>query len=264
MRTPTYTPHLYMICYPNEALVLSHLEYEQFAYRYCYGTTSYHSGKLIFAEIDINYRNDYFKIDEALDVMKPHDDGGPKASKYVSSYRILEHIEIDAVQTLFLVNGDGSCFPLSPGKYDPKEEDSDLHIYAEITPLSMLTLANYNMQEFGTYFTGENPLLSVPRLLYLQLSLDFNLFLSTFRDNPFAPPPIEGVHPSKLRDAILELKTRDDKFVKGLTLDTALSKQSYRLIKGGIMLMDSTQEKFFPMPDLKTIESKNLRFYRSM
>lgn len=253
-----------MICYPNEALVLSHLEYEQFAYRYCYGTTSYHSGNLIFAEIDINYRNDYFKIDEALAAMKPHEDGGPKASKYVSSYRILEHIDIDAVQTLFLVNGDGSCYPLVPGEYNPKHEDSDLHIYAEITPLSMLTLANYDMREFGRYFTGGNPLLSVPRLLYLQLSLDFNQFLTNFRENPFAPSPIEGVHPSKLRDAILELKTRDDKFVKGLTLDTALSKQSYRLIKGGVMLMDKDKEKFFPIPDLDEIEKNNLRFYRSM
>ena len=261
---PHYEPHLYMVCYPNAALVLSQLEPEDFLFRHCYGSTSYHSGKLIFAEIDINYRHPYFKIDEALAGLKPHEDGSPKASKYISSYRILEHIEIDAVERLFLVNSDGTYYPLEPGVYEPDKDTDDLHVYAAITPLTMLTLSRFNMREFGQWFTGENKYLSVPRLLYLKLHLDIDRFLTTFEANPFAPPPIEGVHPSKLRDAILELRDRPDKTVKGLTLDTVFTKQSYLAIQNGVMLMDSEHEKFFPMPSLEEIEKNNLRFYKSM
>lgn len=259
-----YKPHLYMICYPNSSLVLSQLEPEDFLFRYAYGSTSYHSGKLVFAEIDVNYRNPYFRISEAMENLKPHEDGSPKASKYISSYRVLEHVDVDAVERIFLVNGDGTYYTLEPGVYEPEKDTDELHIYAEIQPLTMLTLSRFNMREFGKWFTGDNKYLSVPRLLYLKLQLDIDEFLTTFEVNPFAPPPIEGVHPSKLRDAILELKNRPDKTVKGLTLDTALSKQSYRAIKGGVMLMDKNKEKFFPMPSLEEIERNNLRFFKSM
>lgn len=262
--TNQYTAHLYMVCYPLEALVLSHLDPKDFVYRYCYGSTSFHSGKLIFAEIDINYRNSYFKIDEALERMKPHEDGRPKASKYVSSYRVLEHIEVEAVKTLYLVNPDGSFYPLIPGEYTPLAKESDLHIFSEIAPLSMITLSTYNVLEFGRWFTLENEFLKVPRLLYVELNLDVDGFLNGFEANPFAPPPIEGIHPSKLRDAIMDLRSRPQKYAKGLTLDGSLTKQSFRLIKGGIMLMDAEHQKYFRMPSFEEIEANNLRFYKSM
>lgn len=259
-----YDPHLYMVCYPNAALVLSQLEPEDFLFRFCYGSTSYHSGKLIFAEIDIDYRDPYFLIDEALKTLKPHEDGTPKASKYISSYRILEHIDIDAVQRVFLVNADGTYYPLEPGPYKPSKRDEDLHLYAEITPLSMITLSSLDVRDFGRWFTGQNKYLSVPRLLYMKLKLDIDDFLTTFELNPFAPPPIEGIHPSKLRDAILDLRSRPDKTMKGLTLDTTFTKQTFRSIDGGLMLMDAEKEKFFPMPSLREIEKNDLRFYKSM
>lgn len=259
-----YEPHLYMICYPNAALVLSQLQPKDFVYRYSYGSTSYHSGKLVFAEIDINYRHPYFRIDEALENLHPHEDGGPKASKYISSYRVLEHVDVDAVRMIYLVNSDGTFFPLEPGEYHPEVDDSELHVYAEITPLTMMTLSRYNMREFGRWFTGENQYLSVPRLLYLEMNLDVDAFLEDFKRNPFAPPPLAGVHPAKLRNAIQELKSRPDKPLKGLTLDTVLSQQSYRSVKTGIMLMDAEKEKFFPMPALAKIERNDLKFYKSM
>ena len=54
-----YEPHLYLILYPNSALVLSQLSPQDFGARYNYGSASFHAGKLVFAEVDINYRNDY-------------------------------------------------------------------------------------------------------------------------------------------------------------------------------------------------------------
>lgn len=260
-----YEPHMYMICYPNSSLVLSQLSPEDFGARYNYGSASYYSGKLIFAEIDINYRNDYFHIDSVLERLVPHEDGSPKATRYISSYRVLEHVSIDAIQSLYLANADGTCFKLEAGEYKPDPEEQDLKVFAEITPLTMLTLSKRNLCDFGKWFTREpENQLHVPRLLYMQINMDMDLFLREFEVNPFAPPPLEGVHPAKVRDAILELRRRKEKDLKALTLDTAFTKESYRKIRHGIMVMDSEQEKFFPMPSMAEIQEKNFRFYRGM
>lgn len=259
-----YQPHLYMIVYPNCALVLSHLRPEDFGFRYNYGSSSFYSGKLIFAELDINYRNDYFAIDAALEKLRPHKDGSPKATKYVANYRILEHVDIDAVKVLYIANADGRSFPLYPAEYQDEDDSCDLKIFAEINPISMLTLSRYNMLQFGEYFTNPNNMLAVPRLLYAKIKLDIDRFLKEFEMNPFSTPPLEGVHPSKLRDAINELRRRKDKYLKGLTLDTAFTKESYRFIDHGFMLMDKDKSKFFPMPSFEEIEAKDLRFYRGM
>ena len=259
-----YTPHLYMICYPNAALVLSHLPPAEFGVRYNYGSSSYYAGKLVFAELDVNYRNDYFRIDEALKELVPHADGRPKASKYVSSYRVLEHVDIDAIQMLYLANADGTSYPLHPAPYEANQQEGLLRIFAEISPIRMMTLSRLNLREFGAWFTNPDNILAVPRLLYLQVTLDIPAFLNELEGNPFMPTPIEGVHPSKLRNAIQELQKQEHKLFKGITLNTTFTKESYRRIRHGFMFKDQHKEKFFPMPPLKEIENNNLKFYRGM
>lgn len=260
----TYQTHLYMICYPNSGLVLSHLSPEDFAFRYNYGSSTYHPGKLIFAELDPNYRHPYFPMEEALENFHPHKDGKPKATRYVSNYRVLEHVERSAIRVMYLANADGTCYPLHPKEYVQKEEAQDVHLFAEINPISMLTLSRYNMQEFGRYFTDPKNHVAVPRLLFLKMRLDIDRFLRDFEMNPFSASPLEGVHPSKLRDAILELRNREEKFLKGLTLDAALTKESYRFIERGLMITDKDGQLFFPMPELSEIEDRDLRFYKGM
>ncbi|MDO5732783.1 MAG: hypothetical protein Q4P72_03230 [Eubacteriales bacterium] len=258
----SYETHMYMVCYPNHALVLSQLNPEDFAFKYNYGSASYYSGKLVFAEIDQNYRHPYFRIDEALLSLKPHEDGEPKATKYVSSYRILEHIEISAIQKLFLANADGSCLELKESEYQGPQTKNDLRVYAELTPLNVLTLSKWNMREFGRYFTDPKNILAVPRLLFSQVRLDVDNFLREFEMNPFINPPLQGIHPSKLRDAILDLRRRPNKFMKGITLDASFTKESYKRIKNGFMFVDAEDEKFFAMPSLDEIEE--LRFFKNI
>lgn len=256
--------HLYMICYPNQALVLSQLSPEDFCFRYSYGSASFYSGKLIFAELDLNYRNDFFPIDEAIEKFHAHEDGSPKATKYISAYRVLEHVDVEAVKTLYLANADGSCLPLQAGEYRGGQQDQQLKIYAEIAPISMLTLAKYDMEAFGRHFTEENPYLHVPHLLFAQIELDIEAFLQQFEMDPFIAPPLAGVHPSKLRDAILDLQRRPEKMMKGLTLDMAFRKESYQRIKSGLMFMGGGKQRFFPLPSMEEIERDHYRFYKSM
>ena len=108
---------IYEIFYPHTALVGSQLDGCDFAKHYIAGSTRYYRGKLIFAEIDYDFRNPYFDIDTALSELKPHEDGRPKATKFISSYRILEHISFNAIEKLFLTTPEGNCLELKSSSY---------------------------------------------------------------------------------------------------------------------------------------------------
>ncbi len=259
-----YQPHLYMVLYPNEAILLSQLEPKDFVVRYSYGSTSHYEGKIIFAELDVNYRHPYFHIDQALEKLVPHENGRPKATKYVSAYRVLEHVEVDAIQSLYLGNPDGTHYELKEGIFEPPVHCEEFKIFMEIAPLSMIALSRMNMYEYGKYLTGVNPLLSVPRLAYMEMNFNLKAFMDRFDRNPFAPSPIVGIHPAKLKEAILDLESKPNNLLKGLALHNALSRQSYRSIASGIMFMDAKSEKFFPMPSLTQIEEENYAFFRNM
>src|SRR5512142_110847 len=106
-----YQKHLYLILYPNEALVASQLSPEAFGKHYSVGTPRHFNGKVIFAEIDVNYRdpNNYLRIDEYLGYTKPDTTGGaPKRTTFVKSYRVLEHIDFSSLLKLYLVTTDGA------------------------------------------------------------------------------------------------------------------------------------------------------------
>ena len=259
-----YQSHMYMVLYPTEALIRSQLPPKDFVVRYSYGSTSHYEGKLIFAELDINYRHPYFQIDRAMKGLIPHRDGRPKATQYVSSYRILEHVSIDAIQSLFLGNADGTFLELKEGTYVLSDKFKGFNVVAEVSPLHMISLSRLDMHDYGKYYTGGHPLLSVPRLFYMLMDFDLDTFMDRFSQNPFVPSPIVGIHPAKLRDAILDMKSKPHSLSKGLSMQNVLSRQSYRSIYLGLMFMDTENEKFFPMPPLEQIEEENYPFFKSM
>jgi hypothetical protein len=76
--------------------------------------------------------------------------------------------------------------------------------------------------------------------------------------------PIPGLHPSKLRDAIYEVQRIPTKIHKGLALDCPFDRIPAKMIRHGFMFASQDGNKFFPMPDLKTIEKDFYKFYRTM
>lgn len=260
-----YAKHLYLILYPNPSLVASQYNPQQFARHYISGSTRYYDGKVIFAEVDINYRHPHFAIDEGLEQLVPHEDGRPKATKFISIYRVLEHIDFDAIQRLYLTSPEAAILELEPATEDVKtREPGILRIFAEITPLRMLVLTKLDIIEFGKSITIKNDMRSVPALFYTQLEFDTDSFIRDFEGNPLMHPPIPGLHPSKLRDAIFELKVAHNKTSKGLALDSSFDKIPYRFIRHGFMFSAGDKYKFFQMPPNREIEEANYKFWKSM
>ena len=140
------TVHLYLSLIP-EALIASMLEPEEFGNYYAVGTKKKTSGQAIFFEVDPNFESTYFKIKESMARCVPHEDGSPKASIYISIYRVLEHVPVSALVKLYLVTQDGRALGLDPSTEIPSM-DEGLHLYKEIAPVSPLVASRLNPIEF--------------------------------------------------------------------------------------------------------------------
>lgn len=259
-----YDIHLYKILYPNNALIASQLTPEQFANHYTSGSDKHYNGKVIFAEIDPSFRNPFFPIDEALGHVKAHPDGRPKATKFIANYRVLEHINFDAIMVLYLCTAQGHLLPLQPAEFTNHEEKEQIRIYAEISPMRMLILSDLDFAGFGKFITDPLDFKSAPAQFYTQFNVDVADFIAYFKKQPFTNSPISSIHPSCLRDAYNNLKKYQNKHNKGLCLNSTLSTISYKLISRGYMFASQAQMKFFPMPEKDYIEHHHFKFYKNM
>jgi hypothetical protein len=260
----SYQKHLYMIMHPNPSLVGSQYSPEQFARHYMSGSTRHYEGKVIFAELDIDFRHPYFDIESGIEALVPHEDGRPKATKFISTYRVLEHIDFSAVTQLYVTTPEAAVLGLEPAPYDKTHQPDLLRVYAEIVPTRMLVITRLNFPEFGKYITSPSNPKRVPKIFYTQIDLDIEKFMTEFKENPFLNTPMPSVHPSKLRDAIIELQNKPEKLTKGLSLDSNLNQKSYKYIRHGFMFASQDDTKFFPMPPLDEIEDRNFNFWRDM
>jgi len=252
-----------MVLYPNTTLIASQYDPEMFARHYTSGSSRHYSGKLVFAEVDVAYRNDFFDIENILKELKPHADGRPKATKFIASYRVLEHVDLSAIGKLYISTEEGYCIDLERGEYDTTHEEA-IRVYAEIAPMRMLVMSGLNPREFGAYITDPGNHKSAPKQFYTQLNIDLPEFIAEFEENPFKPSPITALHPSTIRDAFRELKSKPHKRSKGIALDSNLDSISYRLLKHGFTFSTKGESIFYPLPSHSAIEAKNLKFWRTM
>ena len=258
-----YKKRMYMVLYPNQSLIASHYDPEMFARHYTSGSSRHYSGKLIFAEVDINYRNDFLDIENVLKEFKEHSDGTPKATKFIASYRVLEHVELSAIGQLYISTQEGHCIALD--KADCTEhKDGFIRIFAEIAPMHMLVMSRLTPHNFGTYISASSNHKSAPCQFFTQLNLDLVEFVQEFEKNPFKPSPIASLHPSTIRDGYLELMGKPKKKTKGLALDSDMDSISYRHIRNGFTFASKGESLFYPMPSTRAIEAANLKFWRTM
>ena len=256
--------HLYAILFPSTALVGSQLDPEEFGKHFISGSSKYYSGKLIFVEVDPAYRNPFLKIEEMLKTLTPHEDGRPRATKYVSTYRVLEHLDYDALLDLYITTPEGYTLGLKTGSQGQERQKGLIRVYAEINPVSMMLLSDLSFSEFGRFITAPDSRVGAPVMFFTQVELETDEFLTEFEANPLLASPIPDIHPSVLRKSILELRELKDKHTKGLSPASPLGKIGFKNLRHGFLFASQDKSRFYPMPDLKTIEATNFRFWKYM
>lgn len=258
-----FKKHLYAIMHPNRALVASQLEPEEFGRQYSVGTKRYYQGKILFMEVDPDFRHEFFPIDEYLAQTVPHPDGSPKRTKIISSYRVLEHLDLAAVGSLYAVTVAGKTLKIEKAEYAGPDTDGEIRIIQEINPLQLLVATTRDHRSFGAQMTsGSNPK-GAPTLFFTEIDLDVEGFLAEWQTNPFLPPPIPGVHPQKLSAALTFLKESSEYHTATIGLASVLDQVVYRSLKVGFFLSRGDQLNFYPFPSVEVLERDHFAWYRS-
>ncbi|MGC9468753.1 MAG: hypothetical protein ACP5HS_09185 [Anaerolineae bacterium] len=251
-----YTKHLYLSMIP-EALIASQLSPEQFGVYYAVGSQKKSRGQAIFFEIDPEFRTDELPIEEGLRRCEPHEDGSPKRSVYISVYRALEHVSLDAILKLYLVTQDGRVLPVDRGKECPSDA-AGLHLYQEIAPVTPLVVSTLGPTEFYDLIVGTPvSLLKLPAICFAELklgSLTENPEYGSVGDLPYS-------NIDHLRQCLVDLRTKtvNTKMVDRVSPPTF----PYRMLKTGIFVGNTEQLICFAMPSQEELRSKHYRWWRS-
>lgn len=250
------TIHLYLSLVP-EALIASMLTPEEFGTYYAVGTKKKSSGQAIFFEVDPDFRSEYFRIEEGISRCVPHEDGTPKASIYISVYRVLEHVSLSALKELFLVTQDGRTLGLKSDKVVPTS-DGGLHLYKEIAPVSPLIASRLNPLDFFDLIV-KNPtsLVTLPAIAFTELRLDElaeDPMMGKVGDLPYR-------NIDHLREVLQEMKTKPvaTKMVDRVSPATI----AYRTVKNGFYVGNESDLLFYPMPSSEELRENHYRWWRS-
>lgn len=260
---PEFEKHLYMIVFPINALVASQLPPEKFGEHYTMGSTTKHfSGKVIFAEINKNFKNDFFNIEEYLEQTVAHSDGSPKKTKFISSYTVLEHVDLSQIERLFLCTRNGKVLPIEPAEYTAYNEPGMIRIYQEISPLETLIATNKDQRDFGKYITTQTKSKGAPKICFTQIDFNIDKFFENNKNRDIFNIDLPVVNPYRFFDCISELKEKPEKTTKTISLGSLLKEISYKYLRHGFWFAAGDELKFFPMPSETDLENKYYYWWR--
>jgi hypothetical protein len=256
--------YLYAIMFPNHALVASMLPPEEFGKHYTVGSSRFFHGQVVFAEIDIGFRDDYFPIDRMLAEVKPKPDGSPKRTKFIKTYRVLEHLDLASFKSLYVTSVSGKVLRLDRKTYNRVHKQGLIRTFQEICPLSAVVLTYMTPPEFGEFITDPDQPKGAPKVMFTQIELNIAKFLNEIEVNPFLDSPIPNVHAHKLRDQIFELQANPHKRLKGISLDSAFGRLSFLRLRTGFWIAHQKDLLYYPIPDRGTLEKEHYDWYRSL
>jgi hypothetical protein len=263
MSTPD-EKYLYVIMWPNYALVGSNLPPEEFGKHYTLGSSRYFHGQVVFAEIDSGYRHDFLQIDKHIDEIKPNAAGRPKRTKFLATYRVLEHVELSAFKDLYITSTMGKVLPLESKPYEKEHESGYLRTFQELAPMRAIVLSWMTPPEFGEYITDPENAKSAPKVLFNQIDFDIDEFLTMLEADQFHKSPIPNVHPHKLREQILEVRANPNKRVKGISLDAAFGQMAFTQLRTGFWIAHHKELLFYPIPGVEELRDKHYDWYKTL
>ncbi len=262
--TPKTDHHIYLVLHPNHSLVASQLPADLFAKHYVQGSSRFFEGRLIFAELDPDWRNPYFDFDTAIAGLIPHPDGRPKATKFIKNYRTLEHVDLSAIGKLYFCNASGDFIAMESSTLDVASSCDQMRIILEINPIRFMVLTKLNLGAYGAFITDSKNPEGAPSMFFTQLEFSIDDFMEEFDENPFLTSVVPGIHPGRLHESVLELRNTIGKKVKGLSLDCPIDKISYKMLKGGFVFAKGSETKFYPLIGAEEIDKTNAKFWQVM
>jgi len=251
------TTHLYLSMIP-EALVASMLPPKDFGAYLAVGSHKRTQGQAIFFDLKDGFKSDHFDLSKVAERCVPHADGQPKHSVYLSIYRVLEHVPLEAVNSLWLVTRDGRILELQQGPV-PGNIPGKFHLYQEVCPCHPLIVSSLEPNAFRLFITRPSQPISVPRICFVEIDL------AGLAENPEHGEAgnLPYSHLEHLRDCLAQLRKGSRKHTK--TVDRIQPQDfPYRCTKSGFFLGDQEEILYYPFPSGKDFEGIYHDWWRSV
>jgi len=249
-------PHLYLNLIP-EALVASMLGPQAYGNYLAVGLQAKTRGQAMFFEVNPELAAGHLDTSAALERCRRESEQAPKHSVYVSIYRVLERLPLEALGRLHLVTDDGRVLALEEAPY-PATEPGRLHLYQELAPVKPRVVSRWNPREFVRRLTDPAHPVHLPKVVFAEMVLH-ELAVDPEHARPGNLPYGDLEH---LRDCLLILKNEPGKETK-MVLRHLHQELLYRTIRGGFFAGAGDVLKFYPMPPLEVLEREHRDWWRS-
>jgi len=251
--------YVYLTCIP-EGLVASMLTPEGFGMYLSTGTKKRNKGQNIFFEVDLEQIEHLIDMDSLNKRCVPKEDGSPKSSVYLSVYRVLETIPLEAIKSLYLTTDHGTALELKKEPYDKgKESSSELHLYQELCPVSPLVASGLPPSVFMKTLTDGSRPIVLPKLFFVELKL------GELRTNPLygSAEQLPYANIGHLRDCLEILRGEYEKHMKTVQRNFS-GILLYRTIESGFYLGANEEIFHYKYPTMKELEDINYEFFREI
>lgn len=246
--------YVYLTATP-EALIASHLAPEAFGHYLAVGTKKRIRGQAIFFEIDMD-KMETLPFDYINERLVPYDNGEPKHSVYLSIYRVMEQVPLEAIKSLFLVTDDGKVLELIAGRHTPINEDA-IHLYQQFNPIETRVASKLNPPEFIKFLTDSKKPVYTPKLFIVELKLNK---LSTDPEAHMHNLPYPN--PDHLKECLNTLRSSEDRVTKTV-IRQFKGDLSYRTIHDGFFIGEGKDYIYYPFPRVEELEASHYSWWRS-
>jgi hypothetical protein len=238
-----------------ESLLASHLSPFDFGTYLAVGTKKQIRGQAIFFEVDPE-KIPGLPWDYIERKLVPYESGQPKRSVYLSIYRTLEMVPIEALKSLYLVSDDGLVLQIAEGKYSGINS-TETHLYQQFIPGTTRVASKLTPPEFVKFLTNTANPVSAPKVFFAEL------LLNELAVNPRAPlNNLPYANPDHLRDCLIKLSESGERSTK--TVMRSIRRElAYRTIKDGFFVGEKDNYKFFPFPSIEKLENEYYSWWRS-
>lgn len=249
--------YYYLTVYPMEALIASQLEPRQFGFYMSRGTGKGSAERLIFMEIEPRC-SEAFDWNHAEKHCVTKESGDPKHSVYLSVYRVLEHIPLEAMKTCHLVTRDGMSLPIEKDERGDCGFLAPYFLYQEICPVAPLAVSALNPSDFADHIINGSGKISLPAMVFVDIKvIDLNDLEHSGNVGAFYDR-----NTGHLKECLSEVRSPEGKKTKIVDRSYA-SRFSYQVIGRGIFAARGKNILCYPMPDHATLKQIDYDWGRS-
>lgn len=158
----------YVSIYPLEAMIASNMEPKEFGSYMALGEKVGSNERIIFVETEGDFGR-HFDWAYAKKECVPHPDGRPKHSTWLSTYRVLEHLQLEKLKSMYLTTQDGRTLELKRNDDSLPAGDRQYWAYQELCPVHPLVVSVLDPAGFAEFMTDTKHHVAVPALAFANL-----------------------------------------------------------------------------------------------